>query len=203
VGILTGGDITRGLLEAIGLDYHAEEISRYRARHIFEDIVSDRTGLILRYRIKARDFSGGGSASSKIKRALDRLGAPPMIQRRVAIAAYEAEMNLIIHTDNGGELIAEIQPEVIRIVATDNGPGIPDIEQAMQPGFSTAPNWIRELGFGAGMGLANIKKCSDSMKLESQVGVGTRLEIVIKVSPVISSGNSGSEAAASDGKEKP
>jgi len=126
-----------------------------------------------------------------------------MIQRRVAIAAYEAEMNLIIHTDNGGELIAEIQPEVIRIVATDNGPGIPDIEQAMQPGFSTAPNWIRELGFGAGMGLANIKKCSDSMKLESQVGVGTRLEIVIKVSPVISSGNSGSEPAASDGKEKP
>lgn len=183
VGILTGGDITRGLLEAIGLDYHAEEISRYRARHIFEDIESDQTGLILRYRIRARDFAGGGSASSKIKRALDRLGALPPIQRRVAIAAYEAEMNLIIHTDNGGELIAEIQPEVIRIVATDNGPGIPDIEQAMQPGFSTAPNWIRELGFGAGMGLGNIKKCSDSMKLTSQVGVGTRLEIVIYIHP--------------------
>ncbi len=189
VGTLTSGDITRGLLEAIGLDYHAEEISRYRARHIFEDIVSDRTGLILRYRIKARDFTGGGGASSKIKRALDRLGAPPQIQRRVAIAAYEAEMNLIIHTDNGGELIAEIQPEVIRIVATDNGPGIADIEQAMQPGFSTAPNWIRELGFGAGMGLSNIKKCADSMKLESQVGVGTRLEIVIQMEPVINSGN--------------
>jgi CBS domain-containing protein/anti-sigma regulatory factor (Ser/Thr protein kinase) len=199
VGILTGGDITRGLLEAIGLDYHAEEISRYRARHIFEDIVSDQTGLILRYHIKPRDFTGGGSASSKIKRALDRLGAPPLIQRRVAIAAYEAEMNLIIHTDNGGELIAEIQPEVIRIVATDNGPGIADIEQAMQPGFSTAPNWIRELGFGAGMGLANIKKCSDSMKLESQVGVGTRLEIVIRIQPVMSSGNA---TRPSEGQEK-
>ncbi len=199
VGILTGGDITRGLLEAIGLDYHAEEISRYRARHIFEDIVSDQTGLILRYHIKPRDFTGGGSASSKIKRALDRLGAPPLIQRRVAIAAYEAEMNLIIHTDNGGELIAEIQPEVIRIVATDNGPGIADIEQAMQPGFSTAPNWIRELGFGAGMGLANIKKCSDSMKLESQVGVGTRLEIVIRIQPVMSSGNA---ARPSEGQQK-
>ncbi|GAB4506440.1 MAG: CBS domain-containing protein [Anaerolineales bacterium] len=199
VGILTGGDITRGLLEAIGLDYHAEEISRYRARHIFEDIVSDQTGLILRYHIKPRDFTGGGSASSKIKRALDRLGAPPLIQRRVAIAAYEAEMNLIIHTDNGGELIAEIQPEVIRIVATDNGPGIADIEQAMQPGFSTAPNWIRELGFGAGMGLANIKKCSDSMKLESQVGVGTRLEIIIRIQPVMSSTNA---ARPSEGQEK-
>lgn len=196
VGILTGGDITRGLLEAIGLDYHAEEISRYRARHIFEDIVSDQTGLILRYHIKARDFTGGGSASSKIKRALDRLGAPPQVQRRVAIAAYEAEMNLIIHTDNGGELIAEIQPEVIRIVATDNGPGIPDIEQAMQPGFSTAPNWIRELGFGAGMGLGNIKKCSDSMKLMSQVGVGTRLEIIIRIHPNMDSGNA---AGGSDG----
>ncbi len=108
-------------------------------------------------------------------------------------------MNLIIHTDNGGELIAEIQPEVIRIVATDNGPGIADIEQAMQPGFSTAPNWIRELGFGAGMGLANIKKCSDSMKLESQVGVGTRLEIVIRIQPVMSSGNA---ARPSEGQQK-
>lgn len=196
VGILTGGDITRGLLEAIGLDYHAEEISRYRARHIFEDIVSDQTGLILRYRVKARDFAGGGGASSKIKRALDRLGAPPQVQRRVAIAAYEAEMNLIIHTDNGGELIAEIQPEVIRIVATDNGPGIPDIEQAMQPGFSTAPNWIRELGFGAGMGLSNIKKCADAMKLDSQVGVGTRLEIVIHIQPVMNGGNREREAEA-------
>ncbi len=202
VGTLTGGDITRGLLEAIGLDYHAEEISRYRARHIFEDIVSDQTGLILRYRIKARDFTGGGSASSKIKRALDRLGAPPQVQRRVAIAAYEAEMNLIIHTDRGGELIAEIQPEVIRIVATDNGPGIPDIEQAMQPGFSTAPNWIRELGFGAGMGLSNIKKCSDAMKLESQVGVGTRLEIVVRVQPVISGSVQQSEGGREQGREQ-
>ena len=180
-GILTGGDITRGLLEAISLDYHAEEISRYRAKHIFEDIVSDQTSLILRYKVKAKDFKGGGTASSKIKRALDRLGAVPEVIRRVAISVYEAEMNLIIHADQGGELIAETQPEVIRILAIDQGPGIPDVDQAMSPGFSTAPNWIRELGFGAGMGLMNIKKCADSMKLESTVGVGTRLEIVIYV----------------------
>jgi CBS domain-containing protein/anti-sigma regulatory factor (Ser/Thr protein kinase) len=178
-GILTGGDITRGLLEAVSLDYHAEEISRYRAKHIFEDIVSDQTSLILRYRVKPKDFKQGGNASSKLKRALDRLGAVPEVIRRVAISAYEAETNLIIHADDGGELIAELQPEVIRITAIDRGPGIPSVDQAMSPGFSTAPHWIRELGFGAGMGLSNIKKCADSMKLESEVGVGTKLEIVI------------------------
>ncbi len=182
-GILTGGDITRGLLEAISLDYHAEEISRYRAKHIFEDIVSDKTSLILRYKVMPKDFKSGGKASSKLKRALDRLGALPEVIRRVAISAYEAEMNLIIHADDGGELTAEMQPEVIRIVVKDRGPGIPDVEQAMSPGFSTAPNWIRELGFGAGMGLANIKKCADSMRLESRMGVGTRLEIVIHLKP--------------------
>jgi len=182
-GILTGGDITRGLLGAISLDYHAEEISRYRAKHIFEDIVSDQTSLILRYKVEAKDFKKGGTASSKIKRALDRLGGVPEVIRRVAISAYEAEMNLIIHTDHGGELIAELQPEVIRIVAIDQGPGIPDVDQAMSPGFSTAPNWIRELGFGAGMGLMNIKKCADAMTLESTVGVGTRMEIVIYLHP--------------------
>jgi len=182
-GILTGGDITRGLLEAISLDYHAEEISRYRAKHIFEDIVSDQTSLILRYKVEAKDFKKGGTASSKIKRALDRLGAIPEVIRRVAISVYEAEINLIIHADQGGELIAEIQPEVIRILAIDQGPGIPDVDRAMSPGFSTAPNWIRELGFGAGMGLMNIKNCADSMKLESTAGVGTRLEIVIYLRP--------------------
>jgi CBS domain-containing protein/anti-sigma regulatory factor (Ser/Thr protein kinase) len=182
-GILTGGDITRGLLEAISLDYHAEEISRYRAKHIFEDIVSDQTSLILRYKVMSKDIKSGGKASSKLKRALDRLGALPEVIRRVAISAYEAEMNLIIHSDEGGELIAEMQPEVIRITVIDNGPGIPDVEQAMSTGFSTAPNWIRELGFGAGMGLANIKKCADAMNLESQVGVGTKLEITIFLRP--------------------
>jgi CBS domain-containing protein len=182
-GILTGGDITRGLLEAISLDYHAEEISRYRAKHIFEDIVSDQTSLILRYRVKAGDFNRGGNASSKLKRALDRLGAVPEVIRRVAISAYEAEMNLIIHTNEGGDLIAEMQPDVIRIKAIDHGPGIPNVEQALSPGFSTAPNWIRELGFGAGMGLTNIKKCADAMELASTVGVGTELEIVIYLRP--------------------
>lgn len=188
-GILTGGDITRGLLEAISLDYHAEEISRYRAKHIFEDILSDRTSLILRYKVKAKDFKSGGRASSKIRRALDRLGASPDVIRRIAISAYEAEMNLIIHTDEGGELIAEMQPDVIRITAIDHGPGIQDVEQALSSGYSTAPNWIRELGFGAGMGLSNIQRCSDSMKLESKVGVGSKLKIVFQLKPELIEGS--------------
>jgi len=176
VGILTSGDITRGLLRAIQVDYHAEEISKYRASHIFEDITSDNTSLLLRYKVKAQDFDRGGEAASKIKRALERLGGQPQVVRRVAIATYEAEMNIVIHADRGGEMIAEIQPEQIRIVAIDHGPGIPDVEIAMKPGFSTASEWIRELGFGAGMGLSNIQRCADEMDLQSEAGQGTRLE---------------------------
>lgn len=181
VGILTQGDIARGLLRQLEIDYHEEEIHSYRASHIFEDIVSDQTGLILRYNVRPHDFSHCGEAASKLKRALQRLGAKPNIVRRIAVASYEAETNLAIHTSNGGQITAEIQPEKIRIVAVDQGPGIPDVEQALQPGFSTAPDWIRELGFGAGMGLSNIKACADEMSLESKPGTGTRLQIVIRL----------------------
>lgn len=179
VGILTRGDIIEGLLKKLEVEYHEEEIRRYRVSHIFEDIISDRTGIILRYDVMAHDFDHAGEASSKIKRALSRLGASPQIIRRTAIAAYEAEMNIILHTDEGGEIVAEIQPGQIIIRAVDTGPGIPDVEQAMQPGFSTAPEWIRELGFGAGMGLSNIQRCADEMHLESPLGKWTSLEVVI------------------------
>ncbi len=178
VGIITQGDVVRGLLRRLEVQWHEEEIHRYRASHIFEDIESDQTGLILRYRVAARDFVHGGEASSKVKRALERVGAAPPMVRRVAVATYEAETNLIIHADDGGHLTVEIQPDRIRVVAQDTGPGIPDIQQALQAGFSTAPDWIRELGFGAGMGLNNIRTCADEMNLESRVGVGTRLEAV-------------------------
>ncbi len=181
VGIITQGDIVRGLLRQLEVQWQEEEIHRYRASHIFEDIESDQTGLVLRYRVAARDFVHGGEASSKMKRALERLGAPPQLVRRVAVAAYEAETNLIIHTDAGGELLAEIQPDRIRLLALDTGPGIPDLERALRPGYSTAPDWIRELGFGAGMGLNNIKTCADDVKLESRLGVGTRLEAIFNV----------------------
>jgi CBS domain-containing protein/anti-sigma regulatory factor (Ser/Thr protein kinase) len=179
IGIITKGDITRGLLGALKKDYQVEEIRRYRARHLFEDIASDRTSLILRYSIKARDFNAGGAASSNIKRALLRLGSNPQIARRVGIAVYEAEMNLIIHTTGGGTIRVEIEPHQISIDAYDDGPGIQDIDQALKPGFSTAPDEIRELGFGAGMGLVNISRCVDTMKLESVYGKGTRLRLKI------------------------
>jgi CBS domain-containing protein/anti-sigma regulatory factor (Ser/Thr protein kinase) len=179
VGILTRGDIIEGLLKKLEVEYHEEEIRRYRVSHIFEDIVSNRTSLILRYDVVARDFDQAGEASSKIKHALSRLGVSPQIVRRAAIAAYEAEMNIVLHTDKGGEIVTEIQPGQIVIRAVDTGPGIPDIEQAMQPGFSTAPEWIRELGFGAGMGLTNIQRCADEMRLESPKGRWTSLEVVI------------------------
>jgi CBS domain-containing protein/anti-sigma regulatory factor (Ser/Thr protein kinase) len=180
-GILTGSDITKGLLEAISLDYQTDE-GQKNSRIIFrDDIVSDQTSLILRYRIKERDFKNGGHASSCIKHALERLGGSPQVLRRVAISSYEAEMNLIIHTDAGGELVTEIRPDQIIMRVIDQGPGIGDVEQALLPGYSTAPAWIQELGFGAGMGLANIKKCADAFKIESVPGKGTQLEIVINL----------------------
>ncbi|MGE5777289.1 MAG: CBS domain-containing protein, partial [Chloroflexota bacterium] len=133
VGMLTKGDITRGILLALQKDYQDEEVRRYRASHLFEDIVSERTTLVLRYTIKAGDFTRGGQASSHIKRALRRLGADPQITRRCCIAVYEAEMNLIIHTTNGGILKLEVEPHRITMSATDDGPGIADTEQVFLP----------------------------------------------------------------------
>ncbi|MEN6479086.1 MAG: CBS domain-containing protein [Anaerolineales bacterium] len=179
VGLLTKGDIVRGLLKQMEMLWHAEEERRYQYQHMFEDIESDDTTLTLRYQVRQHDFDTGGEASSKIKRALERLGAHPQIVRRVAVAAYEAEVNIMIHSV-GGELTAEISPGRIVVVAQDGGPGIADIELAMQAGYSTAPDWIRELGFGAGMGLSNIRSCCDTMNLTSEVGVGTRLEMIFE-----------------------
>jgi CBS domain-containing protein/anti-sigma regulatory factor (Ser/Thr protein kinase) len=175
VGMITKGDITRGILVALQKDYKEEEVRRYRASHLFEDIISERTTLVMRYTIKAGDFTQGGKASSHIKRALLRLGADPQITRRCCIAVYEAEMNLIIHTTNGGILKLEVEPHRITMSAADDGPGIADIEMVFQPGYSTATEQVREMGFGAGMGLVNMKRCVDEIKLESSVGRGTKL----------------------------
>jgi len=175
VGLLTKGDITNGLLNALQRDYQAEEIIRYRASHLFEDIESDRTSLILRYRIIKDDFVNGGAASNNIKRALLRLGANRQIARKCGIAVYEAEMNLIIHTNNGGFLRVEIEPHKITIEAYDDGPGIEDVEKALTPGYSTATESIREKGFGAGMGLVNIRSCVDEMNIKSSKESGTNL----------------------------
>ncbi|MPM25485.1 Anti-sigma F factor [bioreactor metagenome] len=192
VGILTKGDITRGILKALQHDYQEEEVRRYRASHLFEDIESDRSSLILRYSIKKGDFTHGGAASSAIKRALLRLGATPQIARRTGIAVYEAEMNLIIHTSNGGVIRVEIEPHQISINVYDDGPGIEDVALAMRPGYSTASETVRELGFGAGMGLVNIQRCVDSMRLESVLGKGTslKLKILLQKQETVGEGNS-------------
>lgn len=172
-GIITSGDITTGLLSALNLSFRQEEISQYRASHIFQDIESDETSLVLRYRAIVDDFTHGGEAASKIKKALQRLGANQQDIRKIAIAVYEAELNLIIHTTRGGEIVAEITPKKITITVADDGPGIPNIEQAMQAGYSTASMNIKALGFGAGMGLPNIQRCVDVMTLKSEVGEGS------------------------------
>lgn len=182
-GIITKGDITRGILLAVQHDYKEEEVRRYRVSHLFEDIISDRTTLVLRYSIKAGDFTHGGNASSHIKRALLRLGADQKLARRCGIAAYEAEMNLIIHTTSGGVLKLEVEPHKITLSTTDDGPGIANIEQVLQPGYSTATDKVREMGFGAGMGLVNIQKCVDKMELDSTFGKGTKLIMRIVVPP--------------------
>jgi CBS domain-containing protein/anti-sigma regulatory factor (Ser/Thr protein kinase) len=181
VGIVTTGTIIKALLHEMDVSFQkkeAEKIHTYRASHIFEDIGSDDTSLILRYIVDDKDFANAGKASSMIKRSLQRLGVLPSVIRRVAVAVYEAEMNLVIHTDVGGEIIVDIREDRLTISAVDHGPGIENLEQVLQPGYSTAPEWIRDMGFGAGMGLANIKRCSDVMTLLSEPGGGTRLDIL-------------------------
>jgi CBS domain-containing protein/anti-sigma regulatory factor (Ser/Thr protein kinase) len=183
VGIITKGDITRGILTALQKDYKVEEVRRYRASHLFEDITSDRTSLIMRYNIQAGDYQNGGQASSNIKRALLRLGASPQLARQCGIAIYEAEMNLVIHTTEGGIIRIQIDPGRILMQVTDTGPGIPDVNLALQAGYSTASQEVRNMGFGAGMGLANMRRCVDRLALESTPGKGTKLVMEILLSP--------------------
>lgn len=132
----------------------------------------------LHYDVNGDDFTRAGETSSKVKKTLNQLGFNPAVVRKVAIAMYEAEINMVIHA-NGGTIDVDISPEEVVIVMEDTGPGIPDIEKAMQEGFSTADHNVRELGFGAGMGLPNIKKYSDQMDIDTEVGRGTRLRLVI------------------------
>ncbi|MDR0913679.1 MAG: ATP-binding protein, partial [Oscillospiraceae bacterium] len=123
-------------------------------------------------------FTYAGEASASVKKKLKTLGYNQEALRRVAIAMYEAEINMVIHA-NGGEIDVEIFPDHISIIMADRGPGIPDVEKAMQEGFSTAPDSVRNLGFGAGMGLPNIKKYTDSMKIETKIGEGTTIFLTV------------------------
>ena len=130
--------------------------------------------------VDGSDFTLAGENSGILKRRLKQLGLPPEFIRRVAIAMYEAEINMVIHAE-GGTIDAELTPQKIHIVFADKGPGISNIEKAMQEGYSTASNEVRELGFGAGMGLPNIKKNSDSMNISTVIGEGTTIDLIINI----------------------
>lgn len=181
VGIITKGDIIEGTLRRLEQDFKDEEIRQYRASHIFEDIAAEYKEIYLTYKVKSKDFDHAGQASTQMKRNLKRLGIRPDIIHRLSIVSYEAEMNVVLHSE-GGIMEYRVTPEEITLKVEDFGPGIEDIEKAMQPGFSTASDWIRELGFGAGMGLPNIKKYSDNMEIGSKVGEGTVIIIHIFIS---------------------
>lgn len=134
----------------------------------------------LRFEVDDEDFSLAGRASSELKRVLSRLGIGPETIRRASVAAYEGEINMVIHA-GGGAFEAEIETDRIVLDLTDTGPGISDIGLAMTEGWSTAPERYRELGFGAGMGLPNMKRNCDEFEIESEVGKGTRVHMVIKI----------------------
>ena len=132
------------------------------------------------YVVPAGDFTRAGEASSSLKSSLKKMGVAPEIVRKVAIAMYEGEINMVIHA-TGGIIDVVVSPEEIEMTLKDQGPGITDIELAMQAGYSTAPDNIRSLGFGAGMGLPNMRKYSDEFKIESIVGVGTTVVMKVKM----------------------
>ena len=134
----------------------------------------------LHFQIDGTDFSVAGLASSNFKKVLKQLGIKPEIIRRAAICMYEGEINTVIH-GKGGACDVEITAEKITVIFSDNGPGIKDIDRAMQEGYSTATNEARELGFGAGMGLPNMKKYSDNLTIESEEGKGTKVIIEINL----------------------
>jgi len=138
----------------------------------------ENVAMKLHYDVVRDDFSRAGEASSKIKTMLRQLAIDANIQRRIAIATYEAEINLVIHSF-GGSIDVYIKPECIEVYVEDVGPGIENVERAMSKGFSTATNVAREMGFGAGMGLPNMEKVSDEFIIESTLNVGTHIKMVV------------------------
>ena len=140
--------------------------------------MSSSDAIELTYEISGDDFARAGEASSDVKQKLKKLGFPKEAIRKVAIAMYEGEINMVIHA-NGGQITVTVSEDDICMVLADVGPGIPDIEKAMTAGYSTASENVRNLGFGAGMGLPNMKKYTDSLDIDTTIGVGTTVTMHI------------------------
>ena len=136
--------------------------------------------LTFRYMIDGDDFTRAGEASSSVKNKLKMLGLSTDVIRRAAIAMYEGEINMVIHAD-GGRITVTVSDTEITMVLSDTGPGIPDVEQAMQEGYSTAREEVRSLGFGAGMGLPNMKRYTDEMRIDTVVGQGTTITMKVNI----------------------
>ena len=132
------------------------------------------------YDVDGDDFTSAGEASVNVKKKLRQLGVDPAIIRRVSIAMYEGEVNMVIHA-SGGYVDVNVYGDKIEIILTDEGPGIENIELAMQEGYSTAPDYVRSLGFGAGMGLPNMKSYTDEMNIETKIGVGTTITMIVNL----------------------
>lgn len=137
-------------------------------------------GIVLTYKVSPNNFISAGEASSDVKTKLTQLGAPREVIRKAAIAMYEGEINMVIHA-MGGEITVTITEDSVEMILKDKGPGIPDIEKAMQAGYSTAKADVRDLGFGAGMGLPNMKNNTDEMKIETELGVGTTVTMKVYI----------------------
>ena len=174
-GIITASDILRRLLIALN-----EEIGRMEQRIAGRQIASGGPVPVmeLSFGTSPLDFSRAGNASARFKKALVEKGCPPPIARKAAVASYELELNQVIHS-TGGIMRMRVFADTIEISAQDEGPGIPDVNLAMQEGYSTANEWVRSLGFGAGMGLPNVKRVADEFSISSEIGVGTFVKAVI------------------------
>lgn len=140
---------------------------------------NESTGLLLEFSLEHYRFETAGEASSKVKQVVRQLGVDAQTARRISVCAYEAELNAIIHAF-GGKMKVRVLPDRTELELTDEGPGIPDVEAAMREGFSTAPDNIRELGFGAGMGLPNMKRSADEFEIKSTPGQGTWIRMMVR-----------------------
>jgi anti-sigma regulatory factor (Ser/Thr protein kinase) len=174
VGIITSRDIMVALLVEIN-----KEVERLEQKIVSTPATDERT-VHMEFSVRKFDFENAGKASTEIKKALLKKDLNPKLIRRVAVASYELEMNQVVHS-NGGRISFDMNEDRIEIIAADSGPGIPDVNLALQEGWSTANEWVRSLGFGAGMGLPNARRVSDEFGIESQIGSGTTVHSTVKL----------------------